>query len=75
MSKVQSITGQPTAPKTFAGILVEHGDEIQHIACVIQWKSGETTVNNTQVTLGEAAWLDYVFRRDFMQMLEAADDS
>lgn len=70
MSKVQQISGQATTPKTFAGILVEHADEIEQIACVIHWKSGDTSVNWVQMTLGEAAWLNYVFARDFMTEME-----
>lgn len=70
MGTVQQITGQPTTAKTFAGILVAHADEIEQIACVIKWKSGDTTVNYMQMNLGDAAWLHYVFLRDFMAQME-----
>jgi hypothetical protein len=70
MGTVQQITGQATTPKTFAGVLVARADEIEHIACVIKWKSGDTTVNYVQMTLGDAAWLSYVFLRDFMANME-----
>lgn len=71
MGTVQQITGQPTTAATFAGILVARAADIEQIACVVHWKDGDTTVHYVQMTLGEAAWLDYVFKRDFMAQMEA----
>lgn len=65
-SKLQQISG-PTTPKTFAGLLVEHADEIEHIAVVIQWKDKKKTTRayGTQMTLRDMAWLKYVFNDQF----------
>ncbi len=63
----------PSTPKVFAGHLVEHADDIEQIACVIQWKNGHTTVNSTSMQMVDAAWLDYVFRADFMAQMEEAE--
>ena len=64
---VNTIPGQNTSPKAFAGMLVENADRIEHMACVIHWKDGVTNTANTVMTLGDAAWLDYIFREDFMK--------
>lgn len=66
--KIHQLHG-PTRPKTFAGMLVEKADQIVDIACVIHWKDGSTNVSSTSMSLGDAAWLDYVFRKDFMAEL------
>jgi hypothetical protein len=68
--KIVTLTGIATSPKAFCGMLLEHSDDIEHIACVIQWKrdaKGEpstlTNVAATQMTLIQAAWLKWVFNK------------
>lgn len=61
-------------------MLLERSDDIEHIACVIQWKRDdqgrESTLTNiacTQMNLGQKAWMKHVFDEDFMRD-EATDD-
>ena len=68
MSKIETLRG-PTSPKTFAGILVEHADEIEDVVCVIRWKDdphkGYTGVYSTKMQMTDATWLAYVFNCQF----------
>jgi hypothetical protein len=72
---ITAFPGCPTSPKTFCGMLLERADEIDHIACVIQWNRDadgkETTLTNianTKMTLGQKAWMKYCFDDQFMEM-------
>ena len=78
---ITPMPNQATHPKTFAGLLVEYGDEIENIACVITWKKTDerketiTSVHHTSMPLAEAVWLQWVFSMDFppQEMLEGHD--
>jgi hypothetical protein len=79
--KIHTLPGQPTSPKAFCGMLVEHADDIEHIACVIQWKrdvKGEptnlTNVAATEMPLINAVWLKHVFDLEWPRTAEVADD-
>lgn len=79
--KIHTLPGQPTSPKTFCGMLLEHADDIEHIACVIQWKrddkgepSNITNVAATAMPMSAAVWLKYVFDLDWPRDAEDADD-
>lgn len=54
-----------TTPDTFCGMLLQNADEMEHIACVVQWKSGKTDVFQTMMTDGDVAWLRWVFDQEF----------
>jgi hypothetical protein len=65
--------GRPTSPNAFCAMLYAHAEDIEHIACVIQWKRNEkgepsnlTTVAATQMTIAELVWLKHVFDADIL---------
>jgi hypothetical protein len=67
--------GQAADPETFCAMINEKSDQIESIACVISWKPNEkgeriTNVAYTSMTFGHGAWMEYVFRKTFMQQLE-----
>lgn len=68
----------PLQPPAFLGELIDSADEIENIAVVVRWKkvnnSAPTNVYWTSMSSGDAAWLDYVFRTDFMSMLMGDKD-
>jgi hypothetical protein len=70
MRNVVQMPGIPTSVKAFATVLRDEAEQIQNLACVVLWKNGKSEVYHVQMTLAEAAWLDYIFRRDFMSQME-----
>lgn len=79
---IRTLPGQKTSPRAFCGMLLELADDIEHIACVIQWKrnaQGEpTTFTNTastEMTLGQAAWLRWIFDQEFPRTIEPDPDA
>lgn len=75
LAKIHQLRG-PLAPPAFLSELLEHSTEIENIAVVVQWKNNDhrTNVYWTEMSNGDAAWLDYVFRTDFMPMLMGDKD-
>ncbi len=72
MAKVLEFKPRANSVENFITSLAEHKDDIDSIAAVVKWKDHEAKPGTTQVywtatTNGDAAWLDYVFRADFMQ--------
>jgi len=65
MTVIQQLRAGETTPKTFCGMLVEHSDEMKHIACVITYKDGTSAVFNTTMTDFEKAWMRWCFDQDF----------
>lgn len=65
MAKIHNIRPGETTPQTFCGMLLEHSGEMEHIACVVQWKSGQTDVFQTSMNDGDVAWLRWVFDQEF----------
>lgn len=72
--KIEGLPGIKTSPKAFCGMLLEQSDDMEHIAVVVQWKGGKGTTNVffTSMNSGQAAWMDYVFHKNFM--LEVTED-
>lgn len=74
-ARVIPINGKLRSVESFVKTLQENVGEIDQIACVIKWKdteedsNGVTSVYFSEMNNGEAAWLDYVFRDDFMAMI------
>lgn len=65
MNKVSVLPGLPTPPSVFVERLVEHRDQIVNIACVVEWKGGNTQVCSTTMSKADAVWLRYVFDKAF----------
>ena len=63
-SKFHTLHGD-SSPQIFCAKLTELADEIKNIACVIEWKSGTTTIANTAMKTGEIVWLRFVFDDEF----------
>ena len=61
--------GPNLTPREFLYRVAEM-EGIVNIACVVTLDRGVTDVFCTQMTIADAAWLDYVFRRDFMSGME-----
>ena len=64
-TKIRQHPASPTSVETFIAMLGELSDDIEHIACVVQYKNGQSEVFNTQMTSGNIAWLRWVFDQDF----------
>ena len=64
MTKIHMLIGH-TTPTVFCAKLTEVADEIENIACVVKYKTGETHVFNTAMDDGEKAWFRWVFDQDF----------
>jgi hypothetical protein len=78
--RVVMLPGLQMTARVFIERLLEHASKIEHIACVIQWRetadgkpTEETGVYSTTMPLGDAAWLRYVFDKDFPDGLGGAD--
>lgn len=63
-SKVQMIKGD-TNPVVFCAKLTEIADEIENMACVVQYKNGNTKTFSTAMKNGDLAWLHWCFDQDF----------
>ena len=74
-AKIRQLRG-PLAHPAFLSELLESSTEIENIAVVVKWKNNDhqTNVYWTEMSAGDAAWLDYVFRTDFMPMLMGDKD-
>ena len=64
MSKFHTIHGDSN-PQVFCAKLTEVAEEIEHIACVIMWKNGKTSIANTAMKTIDIVWLRHVFDQDF----------
>ena len=62
--KIEMIKGNVT-PAVFCASLMEVSDDIQDIACIINYKNGETHVFNTTMKNIDMAWFRWVFNQDF----------
>ena len=63
-SKVEMIRGESTPP-VFCAKLMEMSDEIENIACVVQYKDGKTHVFSNSMRGGDVAWLRWCFDQEF----------
>ena len=57
--------GDKTTPTVFCAKLMEVSDEIKDIACILNYKNGETHVFNTTMKNIDMAWFRWVFDQDF----------
>jgi len=50
-------------------MLVEYGDQIVDMVCVIEWKDADgntyVRVHNTEMKLSKAAWMQWAFNQGF----------
>ncbi len=63
-SKITMIKGDST-PAVFCANLAEIADDVENIACVVQFKTGTAEVFSTVMNNGERAWLRWVFDSEF----------
>jgi hypothetical protein len=63
-SKFATING-PTSIPVFCAKLTEIAENIEHIACVVQYKDQSTEVLSSHMSSGDVAWLRWVFDQDF----------
>lgn len=54
-----------TTPAVFCAKLSEVAEDIESIACVVQYKDGKTSVLSTTMPNGDIAWLRWVFDQEF----------
>ena len=64
MMSVHMIKGSSTPP-VFCAKLMEASEDIKHIACVVNFKDGESHVFYTSMKNKDRAWLRWVFDQDF----------
>lgn len=69
---IHMLPGLNASPQVFVERLREHAGKIKHIACVVQWSetiegkpTEMTAAYSTSMGMGDAAWLKYVFDKDF----------
>lgn len=63
-SKITMIKGDDT-PAVFCARLLEAAEDIENIACVVEYKDGKTCVHSTTMNKGSLAWLRWIFDQDF----------
>ena len=65
VSKIEMIKGTSTTPPVFCAKLMEGSDQMENIACVVQYKDGHTRVFSTDMKNVDVAWLRWCFDKDF----------
>lgn len=64
MSKIEMIKGYAT-PEVFCAKLTEVAEDVENIACIVQYKDGSSHVFSTTMSNGDIAWLRWVFMEEF----------
>jgi hypothetical protein len=62
---IEQLYPNETTPETFCAMLLQHSDEMENIACVVDWKDGPTEVYQTTMNNRDVAWLRWVFMHEF----------